>query len=348
MALYRLAVVVDQQQVPDSDAEYQRVMDRILAVQPNNLFILQSKLRVALRRGDRAAARDTVERLKPLSARWSPQAKKQLADLDQALADPAAKVDLSKALLLMNLMRAEQGFRRDAAAVDADDKLAETALETFVRVPPPRHTPAEPDSGLAFTPRPIDDTLTGRWDALAPIWLNKGEPPAIVVASTKDVRIVSPRQDQDATAQHQQIMSPRELLPPIVPTVVLPVDWNNDFRSDVLLAGSIGLRFYEQQDDGSFTDVTREDWLASRCAARQLFRSVGGRHRSRRRLGHRSGSCNGFAALVAEQLRRHVLVAANFRRSRRRAGVRLGRHRQRRRAGRRIARRAWQAAHLCE
>ncbi len=76
MALYRLAVVVDQQQAPDSDAEYQRLMDRILAVQPNNLFILQSKLRVALRRGDRAAAREAVERLKPLAAKWSPQSEK--------------------------------------------------------------------------------------------------------------------------------------------------------------------------------------------------------------------------------------------------------------------------------
>ena len=272
MALYRLAVVVDQQQGPDSDAEYQRLMDRILAVQPNNLFILQSKLRVALRRGDRAAARDTVERLKPLSAKWSPQSKKQLADLDQALADPAAKVDLSKALPLMNLMRAEQGFRRDAAAVDADDKLAETALETFVRLPPPRHTPAEPDTDLTFTAQPIPDAPAGNWDALAPIWLNKGEPSAVVVANEKEVRIVDPRSgirknsdDSGHGILTNSATKSRSVLPSIAiaPNGLLPLDWNNDFRTDLLLAGPGGLRFYEHQADGSFTDVTAKTGLSA-------------------------------------------------------------------------------------
>ncbi len=174
----------------------------------------------------------------------------------QALADPAAKVDLGKALPLMNLMRAELDFRRDAAAVDADDKLAETALETFVRLPPPRHTPAEPDTGLTFAVRPLDDTLTGRWDALAPIWLNKGEPPAIVVANDKEVRVVGPlRSRENAKKAHP--------LPSIAITTngLLPLDWNNDFRTDLLLAGHGGLRFYEQQADGAFTDVTAKTKL---------------------------------------------------------------------------------------
>ena len=349
MALYRLAVVIDQQQGPDSDAEYQRVMDRILAVQPNNLFVLQSKLRVALRRGDRAAARDTVERLKPLSAKWSPQAKEQLADLDQALADPAAKVDLSKALLLMNLMRAEQGFRRDAAAVDADDKLAETALETFVRLPPPRHTPAEPDSGLAFTPRPLDDTLTGRWDALAPIWLNKGEPPAIAVASAKDVRIVSPRQDQDVTAQHQQIMSPRELLPPIVPTVVLPIDWNNDFRSDVLACGldrfailrAAGRRLVYRRDarrPACLAMCCTADYSAAWAADIDLDGD----------LDIVLARATGSPLLLQNNFDGTFYVAANFRRSRRRAGVRLGRLDNDGAPDTALLDVAWQAAYLCE
>jgi tetratricopeptide (TPR) repeat protein len=259
MALYRLAVVVDQQQGPDSDAEYQRLTDRILAVQPNNLFILQSKLRVALRRGDRAAARDTVERLKPLSAKWSPQSKKQLADLDQALADPAAKVDLSKALLLMNLMRAEQGFRRDAAAVDADDKLAETALETLVRLPPPRHTPAEPDTDLTFTAQPIPDAPTGRWDALAPVWLDKKGQPAIAIANDRQVRIIGRWHAREAVPQRGITLPSIN----VAPNGLLPLDWNNDFRTDLLLAGPGGLRFYEQQADGSFTDVTAKTGLSA-------------------------------------------------------------------------------------
>jgi hypothetical protein len=43
---------------------------------------------------------------------------------------------------------------------------------------------------------------------------------------------------------------------------VLSVDWNNDYRPDLLLAGAGGLRFWEQQPDGSFVDVTEKTTLA--------------------------------------------------------------------------------------
>src|SRR5262249_3587198 len=39
------------------------------------------------------------------------------------------------------------------------------------------------------------------------------------------------------------------------------LDWNNDFLMDLLLAGREGLRFYQQQKDGSFTDVTAKTGL---------------------------------------------------------------------------------------
>ncbi|HEX5268961.1 MAG TPA: VCBS repeat-containing protein [Gemmataceae bacterium] len=42
---------------------------------------------------------------------------------------------------------------------------------------------------------------------------------------------------------------------------VLPVDWNNDFRTDLVLAGAGGLRFYCQGADGTVPDVTSKAGL---------------------------------------------------------------------------------------
>src|SRR5262249_39083405 len=44
VAIYQLAKIVDQEQQQGSDQEYQRLMDQILAVQPNNLHVLLEKL----------------------------------------------------------------------------------------------------------------------------------------------------------------------------------------------------------------------------------------------------------------------------------------------------------------
>jgi tetratricopeptide (TPR) repeat protein len=246
-ALYRLAQVIDQQHDADSDVEYQRLMDRILAVQPDNLFVLQNRLRVAVRLGDRAAARQTVERLKRLSTKWSPQTKSALAELERALADPSGKDDLARALPLTNLLRAEAGFPQDAAAVDASDTLAGAALETFLRLPAPRHTPAEPDTGLTFLPRPLADAPAGRWDVVAPVWLGKQRQPVLFVANAKELREVGGKLALPSLS--------------VSPDGLLPLDWNNDFRTDLLLAGSNGLRFFEQQPDGSFADLTAKTGL---------------------------------------------------------------------------------------
>jgi Tfp pilus assembly protein PilF len=248
-ALYRLAQVVDQQHEADSDLEYQRLMDRILAVQPDNLFVLQNRLRVAVRRGDRAAARETMEQLKRHSAKWSPQTKTALAELERALADPTGKDDLARALPLMNLLGAEPGFSRDAAAVDASDTLAGTALETLLRLPTPRHTPAEPDRGLTFSARPLDEAPAGRWDVVAPVWLGKQDRPVLLAANAKELREIGGKVVLPSLA--------------ISPEGLLPLDWNNDFRTDLLLAGSAGLRFFEQQADGSFADVTAKTGLSA-------------------------------------------------------------------------------------
>src|SRR5205823_6760063 len=49
----------------------------------------------------------------------------------------------------------------------------------------------------------------------------------------------------------------------VAPTAagVLALDWDNDFRIDLLLAGAGGLRFWQQRPGGNFADVTDKTGL---------------------------------------------------------------------------------------
>ncbi len=259
-ALYRLAQALQQQQTADSDAEYIKLLDRMLAVAPENLFLLQSKLRAALRPTDKPAvaterremARATVERFSKLSDNWSPTLKTTFDELKTTLAGPASQGDFAKSLPFLNRLKAEPKFTTYSDAVDAAGKLGDLVIDNFIKLPAPRHTPAEADMGLAFRPKPLSGVPEGKFDALVPAWLERGSqekpaPPALLLANAKTIAQIGGKLDLASIPVGQQGL--------------VPIDWNNDYRMDLLLAGSDGLRFYQQQEDGSFSDVTKKTGL---------------------------------------------------------------------------------------
>src|SRR5262249_1862316 len=84
--VYRVAQVLAQESQEGSDTEYLRLMEQILAVQPNNLYVLEKRLTVAVRSADRDAVRDTLARFKRLAPGWSERSRAALADLENELA----------------------------------------------------------------------------------------------------------------------------------------------------------------------------------------------------------------------------------------------------------------------
>lgn len=256
-ALYRLAQTIQRQQDTGSEVEYIALLDRILKVDANNLFILQAKLRAALRPRDgqtpgdaadrRKLAQATVERFSKLSADWSPRLKEALGELKAALADPSGQDDFTRALPFLNLLKAEPQFSRDSANVDAAETLGDLVIDHFVRLTSPRHTPAEPDLGLAFTPRPLTGIPQGKFDAIVATWLGKQAPVTLLVANENHLQQIGGKLNISSLPVSQQGL--------------VPIDWNNDFQMDFLLAGPAGLRFYERQADGTFLDVTKKTGL---------------------------------------------------------------------------------------
>ena len=241
-SLYHLAVLISKEDPLNSDKEYQELMERIVAVRPNNIYVLIVRLRVALRRDDRAAVQDTMTRFEKLAPNWNEKTQAQFA-----LAKKAKDGDTTSVQTFGNVLMAEPGYPRGAGEVNPQDFEMGHPLRTFLKLVPMRNSPSPPDTDLAFTTEAIADAPAGRWDVLVPVWLNAKDPPAIFAANAKEVRRLG-------TALSLPSF-------PLAPDGLVALDWNNDFRTDLLLFGPSGLRFYQQGADGNFIDVTAKTGL---------------------------------------------------------------------------------------
>lgn len=245
--LYALARIVDQERKPGSDEEYQRLMEQILEREPTNLKVLADLLRVVIRRNDAAAIQAALKRFEPLAPTWEPRSRTALETLQKALAD--TKMPPTVPLLrFTNTLKGEKGFARGSAGVDPQDNLAGRSLHAFRWLPQTRPAPSPPDAKLAFQPESEVKIPEGSWTAIRPVWLSSEGAPALFVASATELR----RLGSELTLAS----------PEAGPLGIAAIDWNNDHRTDFVLAGAKGLKFYQQQEDGSFVDQTDKVKLA--------------------------------------------------------------------------------------
>jgi hypothetical protein len=257
-AQYTLAQLIAKAGADNSDAEYQKLMEGILQVQPNNLKVLVELASVAARRGDVATLKDTLARFRRLSDDWSPATRQQLQVVEKAAAGPLPGNVPTDLLMFKNLLQGERGYQRSANAVYPTEKTVGESLQQFLRLAPLRTTPDAPDLGLSFTSEAPKDlapeVAKEHWDVVLPIWLTAEEPPALFVANAVVVR----RADRLGTIL--SFPSGPRRVPPTADGV-LALDWDNDARTDLVLAGAGGLKFWKQGPDGAFTDVTAKTGL---------------------------------------------------------------------------------------
>jgi Tfp pilus assembly protein PilF len=249
VARYRLAQMIAQEGGPDGDAEYQKLMEQILNIQPNNLAVLLQRARTAVRRKDADAVRDTLERLRTLSADWAQEPRKEFEQLEKQAPGP---LHANMPFLLSrfeNCLIREPSYVLARNRTDPRDAQMGTSLQNFLRLQPLRAAPSPPDRALTFTSAPM--TPGKHWDVTLPVWLNADALPVIFAANSGQVVQVEGRGLVLPFPSGKAEIAPSR-------NGVVALDWNNDFRMDLLLAGADGLRFFEQQKDGSFKDVSEQ------------------------------------------------------------------------------------------
>lgn len=243
---YRLAEEIERQAAPNSEAEAQTILQQILAVRPNNLAVQVELARIAAKRGDHAALASAVQKIESSSANWPAEARQQLQELKQKVAASDMNAAATRTAFLRNVLMRAPEFRHAVDEVSAPPGEEAEPFVRLVNMATPSSAPAPPDTGISFSAAPAPGAA-GHWDWIGAFSFDESGLPVVVKANSREVHI-----DSGATIPFPGGSS--HTAPS--PDSVLAMDFNYDFKQDLVLAGAGGIRLFRQENPGSFRDVT--------------------------------------------------------------------------------------------
>ncbi|MDQ2801107.1 MAG: tetratricopeptide repeat protein, partial [Armatimonadota bacterium] len=254
-ARYGLVQALAQQREVGGDAEVQQQLQAILATNPGNIFVLFELMDHAISSGNADLFRQMTAQLIPASTTWKPeilQDFKAVQALAAASNPRAARAAFQGMRNQVTPLAAYRQAHNAVEALDADgNALGLTPLERFVVLPTPPNTPAAPDMALSFAPQPLPGADPAAKGPLVRLLNLSPETPNDTNISVPPTP-AGPPVVLRASGQEVQVQSTRLLFPggasqtPPTPDGVLTVDWNNDFKPDLVFAAKGALKFLKQ------------------------------------------------------------------------------------------------------
>ena len=256
-ALYLLASETERQGDPNSEEAFQQLISQILATQPDNLAALVELSRIAAKRGDTRVLRATLARLTAESNGWPAEATQQLAQLQAAAASGDPRSAATRSTFLRNVLMRVPRFRSDLAEIKAQPGEDAEPLSRFLRLENTSSQPAPADGALSFTNQPVHGLDGPAWGWIGAISMDGSGSPAVAVANSHELRLT--------TGASLPFPGGSAQVPPS-PEGVLAIDFNYDFKTDLVLAGAGGVRLFRQEKPDTFTDVTSSTKLPKTIA----------------------------------------------------------------------------------
>lgn len=246
-AMYQLASEIERQGGEGSDAEFERLMQRLVAVDPNNVAAWLDLARVAAKQGDAATLRSAVAAVDRRSSAWPAEVKQQLDALKASAAGSDIKPAATRSIFLRNVLMRVPEFRASLLQLKAQPGDEAQPFTHFVRLATPDFSPAPPDAAMHFSPQPLTGIPAGGWSWVGAISLDGTGSPAVAVANGREVRL--------STGAKLSFPGGAGAVKPL-PDGIVPIDFNYDFKMDMVLVGAGGIRFYRNDKPDAFTDVT--------------------------------------------------------------------------------------------
>ncbi|MGA2095481.1 MAG: FG-GAP-like repeat-containing protein [Candidatus Acidiferrum sp.] len=246
-AAYELAEEVERQGGANSDTEYEGLIQKILAAQPENLAAQLELARIAAKTDDASTLKSMMVKIASHSATWPTEVKEQLTALQTAADGPNPRTAATRTTFLRNTLMRVPEFRESLAVLKAPPGEEAEPFTHFLRLPTPDFTPAPADTALAFTLQPVSNGDAGSWNWIGAIALGSAGAPVIAEANGREVRLAT-------GAKFPFPGGPSAVAP--LPEGILQIDFNYDFKTDLALAGAGGVRFLRQDSPEKFTDVT--------------------------------------------------------------------------------------------
>lgn len=247
-AMYALAQLIEQQGGEHSAAEVQRLLTQLLAAQPDNLAVLLELARVAAKHGDLQTLQESTVRLEGQAAAWPPVAQEQLRAVQTVASEANANRTAQQVMILKNVLAREVTYRHSRAAIQTPFGQEGEVIPRFLRLPSPHASPAAPDDTLTFAVEQLSAS-GGPWTWANVIALDSQGPPTVIMANGHEMRMMA--------GTVLRFPGGPAALPPWQDGIV-GLDFNDDFRIDLVFAGPSGLSLWRQDNAGAFTDVTAD------------------------------------------------------------------------------------------
>ena len=252
LATYKLAEEVERE---GNDEEFQRLVQQILNTQPDNLAALVELSRVAAKRGDAETLKSTVAKITARASAWPPEVQQQVTSLEQATTSGDLRGAATRTTFLRNVLVRVPEYQRGLAVIKPPPGEEAVPFRSFLKMEAPVFKTAAPDLDLKFGLQ-IDTENTEKAfkpaDWIGSISLSGAGAPILATATAQEVRL--------ATGPTLPFPGGPSSRPPS-PDGVLPIDFNYDFKTDLVLAGSGGVRLFRQDSPSAFVDVTAETKL---------------------------------------------------------------------------------------
>ena len=231
-------------------------MEQVLAKRPGNLAALVELSRIAARRGDIKTLQSSVRQMTAQSTNWPAPAKQQLAALQTAVSSGDSHAAALRSIFLRNVLLQVPAFQASLQTVMLPPGDQAEPFTRFLRLPTPSSAPAAPDTGMQFVtaaaPGLSNLAAAQRWSWIGAISLNGQGGPALAVADGKMVHL--------STGASFPFPGGVAASPPLAEGI-LPIDFNFDFKTDLVLAGRGGVRLLRQDAPAVFTDVSARTGL---------------------------------------------------------------------------------------
>jgi tetratricopeptide (TPR) repeat protein len=244
-AMYLLAQELERQGDPNSEAEFQQLLEQILVQQPGNPAALLELGRVAAKRGDGQTLHSVIAQIAAYAANWPAEVQPQWTALQAAAAGPDPRAAAVRIAFLRNSLMRMPDFRQSLSVIQPAAGNEAAPFTHFLLLPSPTFAPPPADTAIRFQPGPAQAGEGYSW--IGAISLTGEGPPVIAVANSDSVRLATGAAFPFPGGSANEALNPDS---------ILPVDFNYDFKTDLVLAGAGGARFLRQESASSFTDVT--------------------------------------------------------------------------------------------
>ncbi len=241
---FALADELQRLNTVEGDTEALTLLDEVVRRAPANLAALVERARIAARRQDEARLQISMDALRPLSMAWSQQALEQFASLESALKEKRFDDAVRATTFLRNVLAPVPAFRESLAAVRTPTELIAEPFDRFIALIPPPVRPSPADRSITYAEEAAGSDAAISVLTVFPA-IDAG--PLLFAVDATSLRQV------DGTGTAWPLAASAE--PPSAAAAVA-LDWNHDFRTDILIGNRGGLRLLVQDEKGGFSDAT--------------------------------------------------------------------------------------------